>query len=127
MSNYENQDIPAGDVGDNDYASRSDQYQVPVQKDEAPVEDPIDANTADSDAQLGKLQLQTYSRLAEFSNMAPQLAMTMRLLTRETSCPTAREVRLRRLAPTSSLVMRRVCLVLRMEGAPFVSSRSCVQ
>ncbi|EKG20262.1 hypothetical protein MPH_02379 [Macrophomina phaseolina MS6] len=48
MSNYENQDIPAGDVGDNDYASRSDQYQVPVQKDEAPVEDPIDANTADT-------------------------------------------------------------------------------
>ncbi|KAF4306550.1 hypothetical protein GTA08_BOTSDO05566 [Botryosphaeria dothidea] len=52
MSDYENQNIPAGDAGDNDYASRTGQYQIPVQKDEAPVEDPIDPNTADSDEQL---------------------------------------------------------------------------
>lgn len=54
MSDYENQNIPSGDAGDNDYASRTGQYQIPVQKDEAPVEDPIDPNTADSDEQLGK-------------------------------------------------------------------------
>jgi hypothetical protein len=45
---------PTGDQGDNDYASRTGQRQIPVQKDEAPVEDPIDPATADSDAQLGK-------------------------------------------------------------------------
>lgn len=45
-------DIPAGDKGDNDYASRSGQYQIPVQKDEAPVNDPIDPATADSDQTL---------------------------------------------------------------------------
>ncbi|KAL1636543.1 hypothetical protein SLS56_001128 [Neofusicoccum ribis] len=54
MSNYEQQDIPSGNAGDNDYVSRSGQYQVPVQKDEAPVDDPIDGATADSDEQLGK-------------------------------------------------------------------------
>ncbi|CAF9909700.1 MAG: hypothetical protein HETSPECPRED_009499 [Heterodermia speciosa] len=37
---------------DNDYASRTGQSQIPVQKDDAPVEDPIDAATADSDAVL---------------------------------------------------------------------------
>lgn len=46
-------DVPAGDVKDNDYASRSGQYQIPVQKDEAPVNDPIDPATADSDETLG--------------------------------------------------------------------------
>ncbi|KAK7717877.1 hypothetical protein SLS57_006253 [Botryosphaeria dothidea] len=54
MSDYENQNIPSGDAGDNDYASRTGQYQIPVQKDEAPVEDPIDPNTADSDEQLAR-------------------------------------------------------------------------
>ena len=44
---------PAGDAGDNDYASRTGQNFIPVQKDEAPVEDPIDPETADSDEQLG--------------------------------------------------------------------------
>ena len=39
---------------DNDYASRTGQSQIPVQKDDAPVEDPIDAATADSDAALRK-------------------------------------------------------------------------
>ena len=46
-------DVPAGDSKDNDYASRSGQYQIPVQKDEAPVNDPIDPATADSDETLG--------------------------------------------------------------------------
>ncbi|GME23437.1 hypothetical protein GTA08_BOTSDO05566 [Neofusicoccum parvum] len=54
MSNYEQQDISSGNAGDNDYVSRSGQYQVPVQKDEAPVDDPIDSATADSDEQLAR-------------------------------------------------------------------------
>lgn len=47
-------DIPAGDSKDNDYASRTGQYQIPVQKDEAPVTDPIDPATADSDETLAR-------------------------------------------------------------------------
>lgn len=58
---YENQndavtgDAPAGDAQDNDYVSRPGQKggPIPVQSDNATVEDPIDAGTADSDAQLG--------------------------------------------------------------------------
>lgn len=48
-------DAPAGDAMDNDYTSRTGQKQapVPVQSDNDAVEDPIDANTADSDKQLG--------------------------------------------------------------------------
>lgn len=46
-------DVPAGNAGDNDYTSRTGQYQIPVQKDEAPVNDPIDPATADSDQTLG--------------------------------------------------------------------------
>lgn len=48
-------DVPAGDSKDNDYASRSGQYQIPVQKDDLPVEDPINPATADSDETLGML------------------------------------------------------------------------
>jgi hypothetical protein len=48
------QDIPTGDVMDNDYKSRTGQNEIPVQADDKPVEDPIDAETADSDATLGK-------------------------------------------------------------------------
>ncbi|KAF2687469.1 hypothetical protein K458DRAFT_401978 [Lentithecium fluviatile CBS 122367] len=43
---------PVGDAVDNDYASRTGQSQIPVQKDEASVEDPYDPATADSDEQL---------------------------------------------------------------------------
>ncbi len=53
-SKYEQDDIPAGDgVKDNTYASRTGQSTIPVQKDEVPVEDPIDPATADTDEQLG--------------------------------------------------------------------------
>jgi len=45
--------VPAGDAVDNDYASRTGQSVIPVQKDEKPVEDPIDPATADSDKTLG--------------------------------------------------------------------------
>jgi hypothetical protein len=47
------QDIPTGEVQDNDYKSRTGQNEIPVQADDKPVEDPIDPETADSDAQLG--------------------------------------------------------------------------
>ncbi|EXJ87826.1 hypothetical protein A1O1_04753 [Capronia coronata CBS 617.96] len=40
------------DAVQNDYKSRTGQGVIPVQGDEAPVEDSIDANTADSDEQL---------------------------------------------------------------------------
>ncbi|KAK3050909.1 hypothetical protein LTR09_007987 [Extremus antarcticus] len=56
MSTTQNSDAPAGDAADNDYVSRPGQAQagVPVQCDNAAVEDPIDGATADSDAQLEK-------------------------------------------------------------------------
>lgn len=48
-------DAPAGDAGDNDYASRTGQSQIPVQKDDAPVEDPIPGDgRADSDEYLAQ-------------------------------------------------------------------------
>lgn len=46
-------DVPAGDPVDNDYKSRTGQSHIPVQSDTAPVEDPIDPTTADSDETLG--------------------------------------------------------------------------
>lgn len=46
-------DIPQGDVMDNDYKSRTGQSEIPVQSDDKPIEDPINADTADSDEQLG--------------------------------------------------------------------------
>jgi hypothetical protein len=48
------QDIPTGDFQDNEYQSRTGQNEIPVQTDDKPVEDPIDPDTADSDAQLGR-------------------------------------------------------------------------
>ena len=48
----QNDDVNVGNKIDNDYASRTGQSQIPVQKDEASIEDPIDPNTADSDATL---------------------------------------------------------------------------
>lgn len=43
-----------GDVKDDSYVSRTGQNQIPVQKDDKPIEDPIDPKTADSDETLGK-------------------------------------------------------------------------
>ena len=48
-------DAPTGNPKDNDYVSRNGQSTIPVQNDEAPVEDPIDGSVADSDQQLGEL------------------------------------------------------------------------
>ena len=50
-----------GVAGDNDYASRTGQSEIPVQKDEASIEDPIDADTADSDKTLGMYLSSTYT------------------------------------------------------------------
>lgn len=47
-------DVPAGDAGDNDYKSRTGQSHIAVTGDNQPVEDPIDPETADSDATLRK-------------------------------------------------------------------------
>lgn len=38
---------------DNEYVSRTGQSSVPVQSDDAKIEDPIDAQQADTDEQLG--------------------------------------------------------------------------
>jgi hypothetical protein len=48
------QEIPTGEFEDNEYKSRTGQNEIPVQADDKPVEDPIDPETADSDATLGK-------------------------------------------------------------------------
>lgn len=46
---------PTGEVSDNEYVSRQgDRQPIDVVSDEAKVEDPVDPETADSDAQLGK-------------------------------------------------------------------------
>lgn len=42
-----------GDVTDSSYAHPETKGQIPVQGDNVNVEDPIDVNTANSDAQLG--------------------------------------------------------------------------
>lgn len=47
------QDIPSGEFQDNEYKSRTGQNQIPVQSDDKPIEDPIDGDKADTDAQLG--------------------------------------------------------------------------
>lgn len=52
-SNMTGYDVPGGDPVDNDYKSRTGQHHIPVQSDEAPVSDPIDPATADSDETLG--------------------------------------------------------------------------
>ena len=49
-------DVPAGDAQDNDYKSRTGQHHIPVQGDDAPVNDPIDPATADSDETLGTFE-----------------------------------------------------------------------
>ena len=63
MSSVNNEYTQSADPGsegatlqstDNDYVSRTGQSQIPVQKDDAPIDDPINSATADSDATLRK-------------------------------------------------------------------------
>lgn len=56
-------DVPSGDKGDNDYASRTGQSEIPVVKDEAQIEDPINPDNADSDEQLGMVSLLAWVKL----------------------------------------------------------------
>lgn len=46
-------DIPKGDVVDNDYESRTGQSEIPVVKDDAPIESTEYDEGGDSDEQLG--------------------------------------------------------------------------
>ena len=57
-------DVPSGDSMDNDYKSRTGQHHIPVQSDDAPVSDPIDPATADSDETLGK-SLSSFFRFSQ--------------------------------------------------------------
>ncbi|KAL1843708.1 hypothetical protein VTK73DRAFT_2787 [Phialemonium thermophilum] len=56
MSNkYNPEDAPSGEFHDDSYAKMGgSEGPVPVQSDNAKVEDPIDSRTADSDAQLAR-------------------------------------------------------------------------
>ena len=54
------EDVPSGEVKDNSYVTSGDTKANPVVSDDAPVDDPIDDETADTDAQLGKLYLQPF-------------------------------------------------------------------
>ncbi|PTB65871.1 hypothetical protein BBK36DRAFT_1141801 [Trichoderma citrinoviride] len=45
-------DVPEGQVQDDSYVTGTKNESVPVQSDDAPVEDPIKASSADSDRQL---------------------------------------------------------------------------
>jgi hypothetical protein len=60
---------PAGDLDDNDYVTRPGHKNdpIPVQSDEDLVTDPIDAKTADSNAELGKSTLMNLKSRKSFS------------------------------------------------------------
>ncbi|KAL6887563.1 hypothetical protein HDV57DRAFT_515079 [Trichoderma longibrachiatum] len=47
-------DVPEGQVSDDSYVTGTKNEAVPVQSDDAPVEDPINASSADSDQQLAR-------------------------------------------------------------------------
>ena len=47
-------DVPEAQVQDDSYVTGTQNESVPVQSDDAPVEDPIQASSADSDRQLGE-------------------------------------------------------------------------
>ena len=54
MSSENSNDIPTGEVQDNNYISRSGEKNqpIPVQSDSTPINDPIDEVKADTDEQL---------------------------------------------------------------------------
>ena len=96
---------PAGDSKDNDYVSRTGQYQIPVQKDEAPVHDPIDPATADSDQTLGMFS-ESFENEWYDANVKMQLKTTPTQLTRVMSSAAVLVV-LSHLEAIRSQVMRR--------------------
>ena len=60
-----NDQIPSGNAGDNEYQSRTGQSEIPVQKDEAPIESTEYDNGGDSDEQLGMFK---FCQLAVIAN-----------------------------------------------------------
>jgi hypothetical protein len=82
-------EAPTGSVQNDDYVSRPGQKEagIPVQSDGADVEDPIDAETADSDATLGKTSpsLQSATILAALGSLQPPSLTLGRYRKRRTS------------------------------------------
>ena len=115
-------DVPAGDAGDDDYKSRTGQSHIPVQSDNAPVEDPIDPATADSDETLGMSARFPYPSIISLL-IYIQRKTTKRPLTKATLLVDAQGVR-SPLEAIESLAMRRVCPDQRMEHQAPV--RRCV-
>lgn len=76
-------------TGDNDYVENAPSDQVPVVKDGAAVEDPIDANTADSDEQLGMWPWEMSHFCYRMADALHQLVTTTRPLTSPTSSTAA--------------------------------------
>jgi len=113
-------DAPAGDAQDNDYVSRPGQKQgpIPVQSDNAAVEDPIDAATADSDQQLGELIMYFERGLWDYADGRWQREMTRRRLIGRISWSRAQGAR-SLVVGIGSRVTRRACLVRRMGRARF--------
>jgi hypothetical protein len=52
---------PTGDLDDDSYV-RSGDKTIPVQKDSAPIDDPVQPPKSNSDAQLGRMQLCNHGR-----------------------------------------------------------------
>ncbi len=107
-------EVPAGDPVDNDYKSRTGQYQIPVQSDTAPVADPIDPATADSDETLGMHNLLHHQPLPAYYIRYIAVILTF-VQPRMTPMPSTRATLLgdapgvqSLLAGTRSQVMRRV-------------------
>lgn len=113
-------DAPAGDSKDNDYVSRTGQYQVPVQKDEVPVADLYDPVTADSDQQLGKSLI---ASSAEQLLTSRQLRMRTMPSTGATSSRVALEEQPRKPALMLSPVTRKVYQVLMMARLLYASKQ----
>ena len=105
-------EVPSGIAGDNDYKSRTGQSHIPVQSDDAPVEDPIDPATADSDEILGVPF--SFLMFERFDANLYQRKTTLMLLMRATSSVDALEER-NPVVGIGSLAMKKVCLDQRTE------------
>lgn len=111
-------DVPSGDSVDNDYKSRTGQHHIPVQSDEAPVSDPIDPATADSDETLGMTPPPpTVPHAVLWAGLLlipSQPRMTVMQLIRATSLVDAHEDR-SPVEDTLNLEMKKGCLERMME------------
>lgn len=80
---------------------------IPVQDDNAPVEEGVDAATADSDAQLGTCPAMTRDKQSTSLTAEYQSVTTTRPLTNPTLSRTAPGAPSLRVAPIASLAMER--------------------